>query len=158
MKPEEFLKLPSIKRLRYYVDGYIAAAGCKDEEATVRWLQPIRNVMEKMRREHRKHPFPSGLIVELNAERERAGAPSDVDWGLETVPAEPQLRQKRRSICWKCGVTVDERIHAMCTCDWIICPYCGACEDPRWGSCQEYVVRLTAELPPETLSAIYSED
>lgn len=85
----------------------------------------IYNALEKLRDFYFKKELSAALIEKIKKEKIRSGL---------SFPKGNYI-----NICWNCHSTIDTRVDEICgTCEWVRCPKCQACKDPKFGGCVEY--------------------
>lgn len=121
------------KDLKKYVDELIDAQSRNHERAIKGRTEMIKIVWSKLRKLHEDTSLTEDLISQITEDKKRAG----IDL--------PDSYSEYQSICWYCyakykkKVTVDKRVHPVCTtCGWVKCPVCGACRDQKFGGCPDF--------------------
>jgi hypothetical protein len=125
------------ERLTQYVDDLLTARVKRNALAVRGRTQMILRALESLRAAYTK----AGLSDEVVSRIQRDKARAEVDL--------PSTSSDYQNVCWDCyaqgnEVIVDKRVDPACTtCDWVQCPECGACRDPKFGGCSDRVFRET---------------
>ena len=121
----------AVEKLQNQVAKLHHARASEDSDLIREGIIGLYEIVDDLREEHTSKPFTELTVASIRVEQDRAGLKF------------PAGGREHLSICWDChkrGVTtkVDKRIDPECqVCHWVICPKCGACQDPKRGDCPE---------------------
>lgn len=85
----------------------------------------LYNALDKLRAAYNSGKLSPDLLEKIKAEKIRSGL---------KFPKGNYI-----NVCWQCHNYIDTRVDETCkTCEWVKCPKCGACRDPKFGGCSEF--------------------